>query len=812
MALHIRQQNAGVIIRKHHDGTQFDFFEVKPPNAAIMSESGKLQCSFPSDSVIIPAASASSSAFTAQIASFLASMDREALAGSMAVTVKAQSTVQEVRDSANPHYILCLFTAFLRGIGQSAKPARIVTKRIADEVQWNDAYKPWSRSAIWLIIRVAIQTSLSSCTAYKHFMIYLHSDLLVKALKIRSFTSDLLFCMRAKVARRLYKCKETVPDFLIKFVDQVSDMTESLLQSRWQKVQDRVPKIVPLSLDSEGANCLSLPNSREFIRRRLEQIREDHTSSSFTPEEPSRLVGVTDFSQFANGALKSAVDRDGHIALFDFEAAVRQHLQEWTKQSRHSELACIQLYSCLLQYVSSAMSQYRHDVADKSMMILTSMDIWRAVDQMATSTYPVLLDYDLDLPESIIETLLLPKQEHLLQARGIQMYLRSRRQAGSQGYGSVFEEPFSSHSLSYRLFSQSPECEQLKKAIEIKAAEKKLQKIAELERLNEDHQALTQRAACLDHTCHLNHHRNRSHLSFFCQKCSLEQQANTMDIQVHEWPLPSDQLKAQCVAFELHCPEIIHVWRSTIYLMLCDLGKASQIPERPECTLDTYESLSEWMHRSSNARITLASSTKSFAHSHYASKKIPAAQSQVCLNNGLRYHLHDEQKFSKVSAPFQNLDFMAYGTFLIPRSSIYQHLQYALQGTSHTSNQVISDQAECPSDLGLHEHYAYGNLRSGPLLQWMNLVRELQEKNLTLRSEEVYMLCVQAAWQVGALSRCGGEWEWHTDLGSASYGLLLIEQATLALRAVQMSWNEAGCVKTLGSSQLLANCRKSNFH
>jgi hypothetical protein len=145
------------------------------------------------------------------------------------------------------------------------------------------------------------------------------------------------------------------------------------------------------------------------------------------------------------------------------------------------------------------------------------------------------------------------------------------------------------------------------------------------------------------------------------------------------------------------------------------------------------------------------------------------------------------------------MSFAKYGTFTLPNSSSYVHLRYALEGTMHTSNQVLADQSDCPKDLSLHEHYAFGTLRSGPLLQWMNIVRGLEENALTLSREEVDLLHTQAAWQIGPLSQ-NDDRNWHLELDNPEYSRLLVTQALRVLNQLKGNWLEATSVRTISMS------------
>ncbi|KAG9082529.1 hypothetical protein FRC07_014174, partial [Ceratobasidium sp. 392] len=279
----------------------------------------------------------------------------------------------------------------------------------------------------------------------------------------------------------------------------------------------------------------------------------------------------------------------------------------------------------------------------------------------------------------------------------------------------------------------------------------------------------------------------------------MEREANNLKIQVHEWPLPSDQLAAKAVVFELECPDALNIWRSATYKILCDLGGLTKGRADPHCTLAGYDGLSRWSSRlrSSTHRITIASSTKSFLRSHYSNTKIPATQAAVCVNNGLSFRIFDSSKHTWAAGPFTESSFIKYGTFTLPTNSPYHYLQFSLEGTSHTSNEILADQSDCPKDLSLHEHYAFGTLRSGARLQWMNIVRGLEENVLSFSREEVNQLHTQAAWQIGLLSQDSQTWDWHVELDDPEYGHLLVDQVIRVLARVRANWLEATSVQTI---------------
>ena len=88
----------------------------------------------------------------------LVQLDAETPQKVLPTTIKAHSKVPEVRDTAHPRFVTEMLTGLLRAIGQPHDVPRIY-KHTRDDVLWKDAFKPWRRCPLWLILRVALQTS-----------------------------------------------------------------------------------------------------------------------------------------------------------------------------------------------------------------------------------------------------------------------------------------------------------------------------------------------------------------------------------------------------------------------------------------------------------------------------------------------------------------------------------------------------------------------------------------------------------------------------------------------------------------------------
>ena len=287
----------------------------------------------------------------------------------------------------------------------------------------------------------------------------------------------------------------------------------------------------------------------------------------------------------------------------------------------------------------------------------------------------------------------------------------------------------------------------------------------------------------------------------------MERRARSLEIHVHEWPLPSSissKERAQQTVFELSPPPAFSVWRDTTYMVLRDLGQSSvpdthdQVP--PKAFLDSFSGLSRWATPCQRgSRLTIASTTKSFSdRTHYKEVGIPAEESSVLLNNGLSFSLFDRTRNSWTRESFLKSSVTELCTPPIPTSSPYRHLHHFVSNTKHTPNDIIASQADCPEEITLHEFFAFSGLRSGPRLQWLNIARELGSPYLSFRLGEVHTLVSQAAWQLGPLS--DGVRDWHIDLSISSFGRALLRELESLLENIKKNWLEEVTVRTIGAS------------
>ena len=798
--MHIRAQNAALIVRRlsSDDFVQFEVFEVSPQNVAITTTEGKLLCSYPGPAIQVPVDIFKDRCFLRELSSFLVQMDVDCL-DSTPTASKAGSIVLEVRESAHPKYISELLVGILRGYGQPAVVDRI-TKRIGDEILWDNAYKPWQRSPLWLTLRVTLQSSLRAGYLYKSFMLFFHTHLLRRSVR-QNFPSELLYVMRVKIARRLSKLSPAMSHNVYEFVQETFRATEALLSKRWTAFQSK--GLSRLTLQHEKPDFvadakISLQNSYNYLSKMLCPVSHGSSKMGFTPSNGTRLNTLRDFSQFTNGRLANAIDRNQHIALNDFETTVEKSLKSWIAASRGNNDAPDVIASCIQQYFAGANRLYEENPEDSSMMILTIMDLWVALDTFTIQQCPLLEQYPPEIPSDFLQPLLLHRSSSLLRALRIEEYL-CRRHDESCNSTSIFSNNVGT-SFAVKYFRDSKDLQRLHNEIIADAEEKQAKKRAELDHLNETSRALLQSASQKNHEMSVDDFGNEVH-SKKCCKCRFVQQAKSLKICVYEWPLPRSAVLAQQTVFELSPPNAFTAWRGITYLILRDIGLSS-VPDsldKPKALLDSFSGLSRWAApRPKDYRVTIGSTTKSFSdQTHYKEIRIPADMSFVFVNNGLSYKLFDRIRESWTIDSFSASDVSGLCTPRIPSSGPYKPLHRFVCGTQHTPNDTIAAQADCPTEISLHEFLAFSGLRSGSRLQWLNIARELASTYLSFRREEVHTLVTQAAWQLGPL--LDGVREWHIDLNVPSFGDTLICELESLLEKIRANWLEEVTVRTIGT-------------
>ena len=789
LALHISAQNAGLVIRHNGDEIQFESFEVSPRPGSVMSTSGRLTCSFPGPVMLVPANKIQEPGFPEELAAFLEQMDRDVLNDAMPSVRKGGAEVVETRDTASPMYITGMLSGILRGMGRAAENPQRIQKQVRDDVIWGDAPLPWRRSALWLLVRVAIQTTVEfggEGELYKWFMIFVMSRLLDLAER-SNFASDILFVMRAKLSRRVEKAGKALPEFVLERACEVVESTSEVLLRRWEREHpaEISSRVDPDNLFIDTDTAIIPENGQGYIdgikeRPDVENLTVANAVPLYTPRVASSSSEMPEIAS-------SGAEVELLISLSDFERWVDEHLQTWVTKNYQRSGACHKLADRISVYTTVALCCYKSRPDDLSIMFLTTAMLWVALDKAALYHCPLLVDYPPDIVPSFLAHLILPKRQQMESLRQVEEYIL-RRSNSCRDYPSIFSDVVDKNAFAVRYFESSPTLFGLHGKIVAAANEARVQKRDEYSSKSREHARLVERVSQTLCKCPFTRKRRRAPYPG-CVKCTLKLQAQGISIAVHEWPLPEGDLQQMLAVFELNCPPSFCAWRDATYTILAEVFvRRLDLSGNYKPSYGNFRGDALGAYFKGSHRISLKSTTKSLVAGHNRQKYFPTTLEDICVPNSFQFSLWDGKCWVEDQLGRNGIREMC--TPILP-VGIYSKLQYAVAGTAHTPNEVIAAQCDCHPQLLIHEYDAFGLLRSGHRLQWLNIARELRARNLTFSQEAVNILVLHASCQAGPAKAGSVLRESHYHLAAPEFGHQLLAEIDAFWDSIEENWLEA---------------------
>lgn len=243
LPIQIRAQNAALVFRRHETQMIAECLELSPRAEDVLGCKGSLRRSFPAHGVAITVEVFTIPAFHHHLCDKIIELDSETVDEITPKSRKAGSDWSEIRDTCHPRLVTEWLMATLAAIGSPHKVIKI-QKRTRDDVLWDRCLLPWRRSALWLLTRVAIQTTLAisleldaSLYQYKSFMVYHITAVLGYAYKL-GIGGDICQVIQMKIARRTAQLDEVYPFVLDSAQRAVEDAAQAQLEC-WSRVQEQ---------------------------------------------------------------------------------------------------------------------------------------------------------------------------------------------------------------------------------------------------------------------------------------------------------------------------------------------------------------------------------------------------------------------------------------------------------------------------------------------------------------------------------------------------------------------------------------------
>ncbi|KAG0649292.1 hypothetical protein D0Z07_4347 [Hyphodiscus hymeniophilus] len=637
LPLHIRAQNAGIIISKVNQSINLEVFELAPHNEAVITTKGRLRRSFPGPALSVDMQIFEQISLQATMAHTLAKMSHQSAVGTQPKAMKAGQMHDEDRDTTHPKLVTELFMGFLRSPISVAEVAPLVAyprRHAAGFHSLLDSVEPTQRP-LQKLHGISHDPRLREITGI--------------SLEV-STSNDLLYSMNAKVVRRLVKLDSAIKRSILNFIKDVLQRSRTLLDTRWSEIMKRELlhiNLLPLKdLDFEQDTFVSLPELDHYIKAATDR-KSDNGSLTFQPR--SALI------KYEAEVLPKALALTADYTVYNlkaFEAWVASNLESWLDNHKASSSTCADLDELIRTYHSIAKSFYSGNPEGVSLMLLTIFELWSACDESAIHCCEILRDYDPGISKEPLESLVLPSKSLMERLLRLENYVKRRRECAKFPAMHIFQKFGHQNIFSSRYFAQSPDHQSLLAEIKAKAASDRQEKQDEFRSKKAQYNDLMQLYD--QNNCEYYEYKDPSTEIFenrhssTCQKCIYESEAAAMKIIVHEWPLPSDEWAERCTVFELKVLQSFGHWReTTLFVMMNVLQSAYKQKEAPRASypLHSYAGLSAFfVPFSSTKRIGLLSQDKPHEATHRSAKYVSSStESDVCPNNGLAYKYYDSE-------------------------------------------------------------------------------------------------------------------------------------------------------------------------
>jgi hypothetical protein len=764
-----------------------------------------LQWDFPGQAVAVPDEVFFQEDFQQGLSAFLEQASLESIKQFAAITHKACAPLPEIRDTANPTLITGALMTILE-VNGATHTTPLLRKRVRDTVSFNQAHKPWRRSAFYLVLRVAMQRHLYKLLGVDKGRIYFKiilsifmATLLDDGLHIISDESS--HNLRQKLGRRLAKMELDQERGLDKVRQLHSHVFRSLrpimtksitsaghyIQSEWEAHNRRTSrKIGHIQQYADPSDVvLDLPLSGQALRR-IREPRFDTTHTEILSHE--ELLGR--YESTAASRPYTAI-RNRHLALCDYEENVSDTVR--TANAAKGPESCIQLALHIDAYISTISDAYVDYSELKSRQILKVMELWQAMDECAVMCYPLLNKFHPGFEASMFDVLELSTLEELNRLHVVQTYVAKRCRAWcGRGSKTIFDPP-ADDSYAVRHYDDSVDSEMLqqhREDIQNHAAQLLAAKEEEWQSKSEDHESKIQQMAGLscpyETVLDENGYAKQVHKKG-CYKHRLKWEARQMSIGIHEHPLPNDEAALKAVVFELLCPEAFAAYRDATWCVISFFACPGGSPVKEVSLLREYSGLSDFVD-STASRITLGSPTKSHLNSHYATSRFPTPFREINRPLGLKLKYFD----STASTWTFSVDFPSL-VHLFPMklatNSPYDVFS-ALSTGWPTSNKTLATQTKCPPELNTHEYMAWQGLLLGTHARWPTLLRELGSTNLNFSTDATWAIVSRLCLQVGPVTSHDCLRDTQAVFHDVTFCDKMLEQADYRLEAVRRNWRE----------------------
>ncbi|CAO2650176.1 Nn.00g014680.m01.CDS01 [Neocucurbitaria sp. VM-36] len=813
LILHASAQNCALLVYEHSSGSAerhiiFEAFETSATCNEVLASKSALLWDFPGCAVSVPYKTFSEDSFQESLAAFMEQASTEYVTKFSTTTCKAAASIPEIRDTTDPALISGLLMTILEASGHVVQ-VPILRKRVRDTVCFEKARKPWRRSPFYLVVRVAMQRYLYRLLGveigrmyYKCIMCRLLSQLLEEVLKRIPFAAT--HYLRQKLGRRLAKldsdgtrvtrpAKEAFVHLLRSLepsFDELLRSTGGFLKKVWrnhrQKYERKIPLLRTKAYDSEL--ILRLNSSGKLLRGNLLHHANDATMQPYAASE--LLERYERSSTSVKPYMKTAhhhvtMSRHHEDVVIPAKASAKPEGPEFI----------MDISKVLQGYVRKIKESVDGYPDQKSQMLLHLFELWVLMDKVAVQLYPLLKEYHSGFDNDILDPIQLLTLEGLTRVQNVQMYLADRNPIRQElRRRTIFDDP-SDDCFAVRYyddFDASKDLFEMRQDIEERAAVAHDDKKAEWESVTQRYENLIEQRneiECIRDPVLLWDGRTDFKHRWPCKWHALQDKANGLRIKIYEHPLPNWEPAAKATLFELRCPEDFAAYRDVTRLILSTLCLPPVERVNQVSLIRDYSQLRPYAN-DTKCQVVLASVEKAHLKTHYSGWDFPIDLSTVIRSCGLKPRYYDFFTQSWTNNSRNKASLWHHFPVMLSNDSPFQVLGLSFDSWP-SSNHIEASQADCPTDVNMHEFMAWQGLLTGTHSRWYTLLRELGSTNLNFSSEATWTLIHRLCVQVGpSTTSTDPRRDIHSALLDTIFCSKLLQQIQQRLDAIHRNWRE----------------------
>ena len=373
-----------------------------------MAAKNALLWDFPGSAIAIPVTIFFNSGFQESLADFVEQASSESIKQFAAQARKASVFTQEERDTGDPALITQMLMTLLEVNGHRTYPT-LSRKRVRDDVCWMDAQKPWRRCPLWLVLRVGLQRHFCSMLGgekgrclYKFLSCVVHARLLEDAL--HQLDPERLFFLKAKLCRRLIKLQQDIGnassnvtsayrhmfDTLEPFFLKITQDTNKHVERLWTNFKASIERPISMLPRSAGPRdlYLTLPNSGYYLGSILNEASFQIRRTRLYPT--TQLPRRSNFSATAHYLEKF---NQRYFALAHIEGSIEDEDRIGVSPTVTRREGCIKYAAKISEYLGAISGAYDDNAEQKSVMLLTVMELFCALDKYACDEFSLLAEF-----------------------------------------------------------------------------------------------------------------------------------------------------------------------------------------------------------------------------------------------------------------------------------------------------------------------------------------------------------------------------------------------------------------------------------